>query len=227
MHEICSILHTRLLDYKSVGNNLNQVYFNLRTSFVELEIPQFMQKLLAWEDKQCSTSALQDQPSTILLYLRTVPDIMDRCIDEKVWPADKMPLVERVPRKHPKSSAQVSTDIAAFKAQLTSTMSAALKDSFTSLQANFASSNKDTNKNSKKSGSNRTNPSFTKSPHKITVHNKDFMSWTIGDKSYRIACGNGPFDYGSHQWNKTGAYANSHQFALFCVRSRWQESHCL
>jgi hypothetical protein len=215
MHEICSILHKRLLDYKSAGNNLNQVYFNLRTAFVELEIPQFMQKLLAWEDKHCSTSALQEQPSTILLYLRTVPDIMDRCIDEKVWPADKMPLVERIPRKQPKSSAQVSTDIAAFKAQLTSTMSAAFKDSFTSLQANFASSNKDSTKNNKKTGTNKNSPSFTKSPHKITVKNKEFMSWSIGDKSYRIACGNGPFEYGSHQWNSTGTYANSHQFALF------------
>jgi hypothetical protein len=92
MHEICSILHSKRLldDYKFLaGNNLNQVYFNLCTAFVDLEIPQFTQKLLAWEDKHCSNSTtLQEQPSTILLYLRTVPDIMDMCIDEKVWLAE-------------------------------------------------------------------------------------------------------------------------------------------
>jgi hypothetical protein len=52
-------------------------------------------------------------------------------------------------------------------------------------------------------------------PHKVTNKDKDFMCWTLGDKSFRMACGNGPFEYGSHQRNKPGVYASSQQFLLF------------
>lgn len=207
MHEICSRLHTCLLDYMSTGSNLIQVYLDLKIAFFDLKITRFTQKLMTWEDKHCSTSALlQEDPSTILLYLHCIPELVEKCIDKKQWPDIKMPLVERVPLKHIclLTKPSTSSDIVAFKTIITSTMTDDLKDSFNStLQAYVSlSSNNYYNKHSLKNDKNdpgssqSSSPLFTAAPHKITLQNKGYITWTTGTKSVCITCGSNPYNYG-------------------------------
>lgn len=95
LHVVCSILHARLLDYQNAGRSLNDIYFILKRAFLDLKISSFTDKIFMWEYGNCGTSDLQQRPATVFLFLREIPEMMERCIDYKSWPEDKRPLIEQ------------------------------------------------------------------------------------------------------------------------------------
>jgi hypothetical protein len=219
LHIVCATLISRVLDYKQAGNSLNQVYLTIKSAFLNLNISAFTQKLNLWEDKHCNSAILQQEPATVIEYLKAVPEIMDKCIDDKTWPTDKLPMCSPIPKKAVKFAQQSpSTDIAAFQAQVTKTMTA-VKDSFASLEAHVSSlsstSKKQRTKTPSPTTTNTNTSSFSTNPHKTTMNGKEIMVWAIGDQSFRLLCGTGPYEYGSHQWGKSGLYQNAHFFLKF------------
>jgi hypothetical protein len=103
-----------------------------------------------------------------------------------------------------------------------------VKDSFTSIEAHVSSLATNSRSSQKKTiptpAAASGNSAFTTVPHKTSSNGKDIMVWAIGPTTYRLVCGTGPFEYGPHQWGKSGLYPNAHAFLQFVSGAAGQQS---
>jgi hypothetical protein len=222
MHVICSHLLSRITDYKAAGNSTTRVYPALRSAFLSIKCSGFTQEINTWQTQHASSTRLREEFPTVVAFLKVIPEMMDKCIDDDTWPKDKLPIYGTIPRKNVRFSQNTSSpDIAVFRAEL-DTKLAAVDESLAAIQANVstlsAPGNKKQRERSPKPPSSSTPGSsyFSTTPHKSTINGKDLMVWAVGTKQYRMVCGSGPYEYGTHQWgNKPGLYASAHDFLKF------------
>ena len=139
VHKLCPILHSRLMDYRDAGGDVDSHYELISNTFTNINIDSFTSKIREWEQRKVLSSGTK----CIFELLQEIPLMVDSLININQWPhkvlgrptlANHLPKVSKK-RKSADIEKESSPDITAFVTSATDCISKLSK----SISANAAS----------------------------------------------------------------------------------------
>lgn len=142
VHKLCPVLHSRLMDYRDAGGDVDSHYELISTAFTMMNIDPFTSKIREWEQRK----VLSVGTKCIFELLQEIPLMVDSLININQWPhkvLGRPTLANHLPKSKKRKAAEIdkdpSPDITAFVGKATDCITK-LSNSITANAASASSS---------------------------------------------------------------------------------------